>query len=132
MILGVGVDICNVARIRRSVDRLGDLWIDEIFAPAERTLCHDAQDHGLAFAIGFACKEACAKALGTGFKNGVHPRDIALNSFSGPLLITLTNGARRQVSHLAAGRAPIWHVQATQQGDLLVCTAVLACRSQTV
>lgn len=127
MILGVGVDACNVARIRKSVDQLGDRWIDEIFAASERTLCHDAQDPSLAFAIGFACKEACSKALGTGFKNGVHPRDIALKSFSSPFPITLANGALRRVSHLAAGRAPIWHVQATQQGHLLVCTAVLAC-----
>lgn len=83
MILGVGIDICRTSRIRRSVDRLGETWIEELFTTEEQTYCTGALDSGLAFACGFACKEACAKALGSGFADGVHPLDIVVTHDNG-------------------------------------------------
>lgn len=77
MILGIGIDLCRISRIRRSVERLGEAWIEELFATEERDRCAASVDSGLVFARAFVCKEACAKALGTGFTAGVDPRDIA-------------------------------------------------------
>jgi phosphopantetheine--protein transferase-like protein len=64
VILGIGIDLCRIPRIRRSVERLGEAWLEELFATEERDRCAASLDSGLAFARGFACKEACAKALG--------------------------------------------------------------------
>jgi holo-[acyl-carrier protein] synthase len=83
LILGIGIDLCRIARIRRSVDRLGEAWIEELFTAEEQTYCTGALDRGLAFACGFACKEACAKALGSGFADGVHPLDIVVTHDNG-------------------------------------------------
>lgn len=87
MILGIGADICYVERIRRSLNRFGDAWIDHLFSANERKLCTTAADPAVLFAQGFCSKEACAKALGTGLAIGVDWRDIeVLQSGSGASL----------------------------------------------
>lgn len=104
LILGIGIDLCCIARIQRSVDRLGGAWIEELFAGKERVQCVEALDGALAFARGFACKEACAKALGSGFAKGVHPRDIILSSRGGSWDIAFQGGARRRLRRITPPR----------------------------
>lgn len=79
MILGIGIDLCRIDRIRRSLDRFGDAWIEEVFTPQERAWGLSVSDPGMSFARAFCCKEACAKALGTGFGAKVDPREIELS-----------------------------------------------------
>lgn len=76
MILGVGIDLCHIERIRRSIRRYGDLWIDHLFTADERQLCAAYPDPVVAYARGFCGKEACAKALGTGVADGIDWREI--------------------------------------------------------
>ena len=76
MILGVGADLCYVERIRRSVRRFGDPWIDRVFTADERQLCVVQPDPVLMFTQAFCSKEACAKALGTGIDDGIDWREI--------------------------------------------------------
>jgi holo-[acyl-carrier protein] synthase len=76
VILGIGADLCRVERIRRSITRFGDSWIDHLFSAEERRLCYAAADPVLLFARGFCGKEACAKALGTGLSDGIDWRDL--------------------------------------------------------
>jgi holo-[acyl-carrier protein] synthase len=97
MIIGVGADLCRIERIRRSLDHFGQSWIDELFTTKEAAWCSSGPDPGLAFARLFCCKEACAKALGTGFTNNVDPRDI---EFSPLIEVTLHRGARTRLKRL--------------------------------
>lgn len=126
MILGIGIDLCRISRIRRSVERLGEAWIEELFGTEERDRCAANVDSGLAFARGFACKEACAKALGTGFTSGIDPRDIALWEVDAGLLLRLNGGALARLQQMsprnsvARGLATCTHM-----GDLMSCMVVL-------
>jgi holo-[acyl-carrier protein] synthase len=97
MIIGVGADLCRIERIRRSLDHFGQSWIDELFTTKEAAWCSSGPDPGLAFATLFCCKEACAKALGTGLTNNVDPRDI---EFSPSIEVMLHRGARARLKRL--------------------------------
>jgi holo-[acyl-carrier protein] synthase len=126
LILGVGIDLCHVRRIRRSVDRLGEAWIEEIFTAEERVYCVKALDSAHAFARGFACKEACGKALGSGFAKGVHPRDIILSSNGGSWDIGFQGAALRQLRQMT----PAHHTARSQiavadLGEFLSCIVVI-------
>ena len=78
MILGVGVDVCDVARIRRALEgRTGARFQTRVFTDAERAYC-EARRRGrfASYAARFAAKEAAMKALGTGWARGVTWRDF--------------------------------------------------------
>lgn len=76
MLLGIGLDLCRIAPIRRSVDRLGQPWLDEVFTEAEQAELARSTDLAISACRGFAAKEASAKALSTGFGDGVHWLDF--------------------------------------------------------
>ncbi|NUU46048.1 holo-ACP synthase [Sphingomonas zeae] len=76
MLLGVGLDLCRIAPIRRSVDRLGKPWLEELFTEAEQAELARSPDLAISAGRGFAAKEASAKALSTGFGDGVHWLDF--------------------------------------------------------
>ncbi len=66
MVLGIGIDLCEVARIRRAVARFGDRLLERCFTPRERGDCLARRDPAPGLAARWAAKEAAAKALGTG------------------------------------------------------------------
>ena len=103
MILGLGNDLCDIRRIERSIARYGDRFLDRVFTPAERARADARVDRvrAAAYAKRFAAKEACAKALGTGFSDGVFLRDIGVvNLPSGRPVLDLTGGAARRLAGL--------------------------------
>jgi hypothetical protein len=71
MIIGIGSDITDVRRIAKVIDRHGERFIDRIFTPTERAKAEKRRNRVETYAKRFAAKEACAKALGTGFRAGV-------------------------------------------------------------
>lgn len=71
MILGSGIDLVEIERIRQSVDRFGVRFLDRIFTPAEQAYCMRKRNAAESLAARFAAKEAGAKALGTGISGGV-------------------------------------------------------------
>ncbi|MFW6021101.1 MAG: holo-ACP synthase [Guyparkeria sp.] len=75
MILGIGTDLVEIARIRRAWERHGDRLADRVLGTAERE-CLPAGDPSAWLAKRFATKEAVAKALGTGFRDGLRLADI--------------------------------------------------------
>ncbi len=94
MIIGIGSDLCDVRRIERVVNRYGDRFIMRIFTDAERAKAERRSTRMETYAKRFAAKEACAKALGTGFRNGVFWRDLGVvNLPSGQPTMALTGGA---------------------------------------
>lgn len=66
MITGAGIDLFDVARFDREVTRHGRSLLDELFTPSERAACLAMRHPARGFALRFAAKEACFKALGTG------------------------------------------------------------------
>ncbi len=76
MILGTGVDIAEVARIRESVERFGERFLHRIFTNGEIRYCEQRARRFESYAARFAAKEAAMKALGTGWSRGVRWRDI--------------------------------------------------------
>ncbi len=96
MIIGIGVDLCDIRRVEKVLARFGDRFIERVFTPAERerALRRTQALHAATFAKRFAAKEACAKALGTGFAQGVFHSDMGVvNLPSGRPTMVLTGGA---------------------------------------
>ena len=101
MILGIGNDLIDIRRVEQSLDRFGDRFIARIFTDVERAKSerragaagkHSAR--AATYAKRFAAKEACSKALGTGFRDGVFWRDMGVvNLPSGQPTMRLTGGA---------------------------------------
>jgi holo-[acyl-carrier protein] synthase len=77
MILGLGSDLCDIRRIEASLTRFGERFTHRVFSELERARA-EKRPHSLAssYAKRFAAKEACAKALGTGFRDGVFLSDL--------------------------------------------------------
>lgn len=76
MIIGVGVDLIDIRRVELVMQRFGERFLARIFTPLERQHCERRVKPVNGFAMRYAAKEACAKALGTGFRSGVVWRDI--------------------------------------------------------
>ena len=94
MILGIGTDLVDVERIEKVIERHGERFIARIFTPAERARAERRTNPAATYAKRFAAKEACAKALGTGLRNGVFWRDIGVvNLPSGRPTLKLSGGA---------------------------------------
>ncbi|MBK5293631.1 MAG: holo-[acyl-carrier-protein] synthase [Acidobacteriia bacterium] len=71
MIVGTGVDLAEVDRIRASVERYGQRFIDRIYTPAEVAYVERKANRFERYAARFAAKEAGMKAIGTGWSGGV-------------------------------------------------------------
>ena len=71
MVVGLGTDLTEIARVRRSVERFGSRFLDRIYTPGELAYCLRKKDAAESLAARFAAKEAGAKALGTGISRGV-------------------------------------------------------------
>ena len=104
MILGLGSDLCDIRRIEAVMSRFGDRFLERVFTPVERAraLRRTTSLHAPTFAKRFAAKEACAKALGTGFRMGVFHSDMGVvNLPSGQPTLALTGGAQARLLALA-------------------------------
>jgi holo-[acyl-carrier protein] synthase len=94
MILGIGSDLIDIARIERTIERFGERFLDRIFTDVERCKSDRRANRGASYAKRYAAKEACSKALGTGFRAGVFWRDLGVvNLPSGRPSMVLTGGA---------------------------------------
>ena len=76
MIIGSGIDLVEIGRIRQSLDRFGERFLDRVFTKAEQAYCLRKRNAAESLAARFAAKEAGAKALGTGISRGVSWLDI--------------------------------------------------------
>jgi holo-[acyl-carrier protein] synthase len=98
MIIGLGSDICDARRVAQVLERHGERFVNRIFTPAERAKAERRANRAETYAKRFAAKEACAKALGTGFRCGVFWRDMGVvNLPSGKPTMQLTGGARARL-----------------------------------
>ena len=76
MIVGSGIDLVEIGRIQRSMERYGQRFLDRVYTAAEQAYCLRKRQASESFAARFAAKEAGAKALGTGISHGVNWLEI--------------------------------------------------------
>ncbi len=101
MIIGIGSDLIDIRRIESSIGRFGDRFLGRIFTPVERAKSDGRAQRVASYAKRFAAKEACSKALGTGFRRGVFWRDMGVvNLPGGKPSMQLTGGALRRLEEL--------------------------------
>jgi holo-[acyl-carrier protein] synthase len=99
LIVGIGSDLTDIRRIERTLTRFGERFTERIFTDVERARSERKADRAASYAKRFAAKEACAKALGTGFRRGVFWRDMGVvNLRSGKPTMALTGGAAERLS----------------------------------
>jgi len=106
MVLAIGIDIVEIERIERAVERLGERFLARVFTPAEREYCDSRGARFVHYAGRFAAKEAAMKALGTGWAGGVAWHEVEiLPSAGGPPQLALHGVARRRFEELGAARS---------------------------
>ncbi len=95
MIIGLGSDICDIRRIERTLERHGERFTHRVFSETERARAEKrAGQAASSYAKRFAAKEACAKALGTGFRDGVFLSDLRVTNLpSGQPTLSLHGAA---------------------------------------
>jgi holo-[acyl-carrier protein] synthase len=105
MIRGIGVDIVKVDRIEKAVERWGHRFLERIFTAAEIERCQKRARPAQCLALRFAAKEAFAKALGLGMREGLRWRDIEVvhDNFGKPDLL-LHNQAQRLLETVEASK----------------------------
>jgi holo-[acyl-carrier protein] synthase len=132
VILGLGSDLIDIRRIEQTIERYGERFLDRIFTETERRRCDQRVNRAASYARRFAAKEACSKALGTGFRRGVFWRDLGVvNLPSGRPTMHLTGGALRRLHEITpTGMTARLDVSLTDEPPLaqavVIITAVAA------
>ncbi len=105
MVLGLGIDMVEVERIRESVARFGDRFLHRIFTEGERRYCAAKRTPEQSLAARFAAKEAAAKALGTGMSRGVAWHDLEVVRAGGAPSLLLHGQAGELAARLGISRS---------------------------
>jgi holo-[acyl-carrier protein] synthase len=123
LIYGIGVDVLEARRIKRTLERFGERFIGHLLLPAEQAQLALTQRKERFLAMRFAAKEAIVKAMGTGFAHGIWIRDVGVvqNAWGKPEVVFSERGDKvRQGLGIGEG-----HVTLTDEGGLVVAVAVL-------
>ena len=127
MIVGIGSDLIDIRRVEKTLDRFGDRFIQRIFTDIERHRSEGRNQRAASYAKRFAAKEACAKALGTGLRDGVFWRDMGVvNLRSGKPTMALTGGAAARLQLIVPrGSQPVIHLTITDDWPLAQAFVIL-------
>ena len=115
MIIGLGNDMVDIRRIEKTLERYGDRFVQRLYTEIEQKKSNRRAQRAASYAKRFAAKEACSKALGTGFHRGVFWKDMGVvNEPSGRPTMVLTGGALKQLERITpAGKKPRIHLTIT-------------------
>jgi holo-[acyl-carrier protein] synthase len=130
MIVGIGSDLADMRRIEAALARHGSRFEMRVFTEIERARARARRDPAAVYAKRFAAKEACAKALGTGMRDGVFWRDMGVvNLPSGRPTLLLTGGALRRLQLLTPpGLIADIHVSLADEHPLAQAFVVISAR----
>ena len=121
MIVGIGIDLAEVDRIRAAIERHGARFTERIFTPAEIAYVESKANRFERYAARFAAKEAGMKAIGTGWKRGVRWQDFeVLNLPSGRPTLQFHGVAEKIANHLGARATALSLTHTAQQGMAVV------------
>jgi holo-[acyl-carrier protein] synthase len=128
VILGIGNDLCDIRRIEKSLARFGDRFIQRVFTEIEQKRSEGKATRAASYAKRFAAKEACSKALGTGFRRGVFWRDMGVvNLRGGKPSLALTGGALARLQEITpAGMVPQIDLTLTDEYPLAQAIVIIS------
>ena len=123
MIIGTGVDVVEIARIRSVLERLKDRFISRVFTPEEQQFCNGHRDPTPHYAARFAAKEALFKAIGTGWAKGVTWLDVeVLRERQEAPILTLHGEAQRLSESMGVHKV---HVSLSHSDQWAVAIVIL-------
>lgn len=123
MILGTGIDLAEVDRIRETVEKYGRRFLERVFTPAEIGYVERKANRYERYAARFAAKEAGMKALGTGWRRGVRWQDFEVrNQASGRPALVLHGAAAEFARALGVERV---HLSLTHTATMAAAFVVL-------
>jgi holo-[acyl-carrier protein] synthase len=123
MIVGSGIDLVEIDRIQRTLDRYGSRFLDRVYTGAEQAYCLRKRNAGESLAARFAAKEAGAKALGTGISQGVSWLEIeVVREISGRPTLVFHGRADTRARRLGVRRAAL---SITHTAELAMASVVL-------
>jgi holo-[acyl-carrier protein] synthase len=128
MIIGLGSDIVDVRRVAAVLERHGERFLGRVFTDSERAKAERRANRVETYAKRFAAKEACSKALGTGFRGGVFWRDMGVvNLPSGRPTMKLTGGALARLQAITpAGHEAVIDVSLTDEGPTAQAIVIIS------
>jgi holo-[acyl-carrier protein] synthase len=129
LILGLGSDLCDIRRIEKSLEKFGDRFTHRLFSEAERARAERRPlGRAATYAKRFAAKEACAKALGTGFKRGIFFADLrVVNMPSGQPTLSLHGAALARLQAMTpSGYAPTIFLTLTDEYPYAYANVIIA------
>lgn len=128
MIIGIGLDICDIRRIEKALDRWGDRFTQKAFTEVERQKSDRRANRAASYARRFAAKEACTKALGTGLAQGVYLKDIGVvNAPGGAPTLALTGGAALRLEKMTPpGKTLSVHVSLTDDFPMAQAIVIIS------
>jgi holo-[acyl-carrier protein] synthase len=120
MIIGFGSDLCDVRRIEQALERYGERFTRRCFTETERKKSDGRAARAASYAKRFAAKEACAKALGTGIRDGITWKTMGVvNLPSGKPTVELTGGAAARLAEISPkGAKVVIHLTLTDEYPL--------------
>ena len=118
MLIGIGLDLVELARVEKALERFGERFVARLMDAEEKhRLPADSGARAEAVAFAVAAKEAASKALGTGWSQGVYWRDVQVDLAEGPML-RLAAGAAEVARRLgSSGRT---RLRLERRGPLVV------------
>jgi holo-[acyl-carrier protein] synthase len=122
MVIGLGTDLIEIARVQQSLDRFGERFMQKVFTDGEIAYCQRKKHSAESFASRFAAKEAAAKALGTGISRGISWKEIEVRRAPGERPTLHLSG--RAAERAAAMGIRNMHLSLTHSRD--VAMAVVA------
>ncbi|MEW6730950.1 MAG: holo-ACP synthase [Acidobacteriota bacterium] len=125
MIVGTGIDIIEITRIKAAIERNGERFIMRVFTPAERAYCEARQACATHFAGRFAAKEAAFKALGTGWSGNIKWIDVEVEAaINGPPRLKLAGAALVRSEKLGVTNI---HLSISHSREYAVATVIFEC-----
>lgn len=118
MILGTGIDLAEVDRIKASIERYGDRFLNRVYTERERAYVARKANKFERYAARFAAKEAGMKAIGTGWRHGITWHDFEVTNLpSGRPTITFHGVAKEIAEKMGVKHAHLSLTHTTQYGQ---------------
>jgi holo-[acyl-carrier protein] synthase len=127
MIIGIGNDLIDIRRVERTLERFGDRFLARCFTDIERQKSDGRANRAASYAKRYAAKEACSKALGTGFRRGVFWRDLGVvNLPGGRPTMQLSGGAAARLAEITpAGMVARIDITLTDEPPFAQATVII-------
>jgi holo-[acyl-carrier protein] synthase len=122
-ISGIGVDLVSIPRIRETIERWQDSFLQRVFTAGEIAYCRRRSDPAPHFAARFAAKEAGFKALGTGLRLGVRWRELEVQREGGQAPTLVLSGRSREIGSFRGGSRML--LSLTHEGEYALAQAIL-------